>query len=242
MIKDDNTRPESGFAPGSGENTEQKTTDFNERLKKAGDELLGGAKKDRERGRTAALKEVESLKVKLAEAEDQRLRAMAELENFRQRKNREIADQEKYAPMELARAILPIWDNIGRALDAAPDDESVRGFVDGVRMVHRQFLDVLAKNGVVRIDAEGKCSTQTATSRLRCLRATNLPERFSTTRVPDSSCTIASSVRPRWWSPHNIPQRRNRKSDPNITLSPSIYRREPALSGFPFFRSCRRIR
>lgn len=156
MIKDDNTRPESGFAPGSGENTEQKTTDFNERLKKAGDELLGGAKKDRERGRTAALKEVESLKVKLAEAEDQRLRAMAELENFRQRKNREIADQEKYAPMELARAILPIWDNIGRALDAAPDDESVRGFVDGVRMVHRQFLDVLAKNGVVRIDAEGE--------------------------------------------------------------------------------------
>ena len=81
---------------------------------------------------------------------------MAELENFRQRKNKEMAEQEKYAPMKLARDILPVWDNLGRALEAAPADESVQGFVEGVRMVYDQLLDVLSKNHVVRIPTEGK--------------------------------------------------------------------------------------
>ena len=81
---------------------------------------------------------------------------MAELENFRQRKNKEMAEQEKYAPMKLARDILPVWDNLGRALEAAPADESVQGFVEGVRMVYDQLLDVLSKNHVVRIPTEGE--------------------------------------------------------------------------------------
>ncbi len=146
------------FAP---ENESEETSnessadDFDELLKKAGDEVLGSSRKERDR-RTAAVKEVDALKEKLAEAEDGLLRAMAELENFRQRKNKELADQEKYAPMKLARDILPVWDNLGRALEAAPADESVQGFVEGVRMVYDQLLDVLAKNHVVRIPTEGE--------------------------------------------------------------------------------------
>ena len=158
MASSENDTPRDEFAPenepGDASN-ESSADDFDERLKKAGDEVLGSPRKERDR-RTAAAKEADALKEKLAEAEDGRLRAMAELENFRQRKNKELADQEKYAPMKLARDILPVWDNLGRALEAAPADESVRGFVEGVRMVHDQLLDVLAKNHVVRIPTEGE--------------------------------------------------------------------------------------
>ena len=158
MASSEKETPRDEFAPenepgdASGENS---PADFDELLKKAGDEVLGGSRKERDR-RTAAVKELDALKEKLTEAEDQRLRAMAELENFRQRKNKEMAEQEKYAPMKLARDILPVWDNLGRALEAAPADESVQGFVEGVRMVYDQLLDVLSKNHVVRIPTEGK--------------------------------------------------------------------------------------
>ncbi len=158
MARSDNKTPRDEFAPENEPGNASKgetQDDFDEILKKAGDEVLGGSRKERDR-RTAAVKEVDALKEKLAEAEDQRLRAMAELENFRQRKNKELADQEKYAPMKLARDILPVWDNLGRALEAAPADESVQGFVEGVRMVYDQLLDVLSKNHVVRIPTEGK--------------------------------------------------------------------------------------
>lgn len=158
MASREKETPRDDFAP---ENESEETSnessadDFDELLKKAGDEVLGSSRKERDR-RTAAVKEVDALKEKLAEAEDGRLRAMAELENFRQRKNKELADQEKYAPMKLARDILPVWDNLGRALEAAPADKSVQGFVEGVRMVYDQLLDVLAKNHVVRIPTEGE--------------------------------------------------------------------------------------
>lgn len=128
--------------------------DFDEKLKKAGDEVFGA--KEKNKGRTAAAKELEALKTELAEAKDRALRAMAELENFRARKNKELADEQKYAPMKLAREILPVWDNLGRALEAAPSDENVKSFVEGVKIVHQQFVDVLAKNGVTRIPAVGE--------------------------------------------------------------------------------------
>lgn len=157
MTQDPNAEKNGQFAaePGDG-SAEKDAADFEQRLKEAGDEVLSGTRKERERGRSAAAKEAESLKEKLADAEDQRLRALAELENFRQRKNKELADHEKYAPMKLARDILPIWDNLGRALEAAPQEESVQGFVEGVRMVYDQFIDILAKNGVTRISAKGE--------------------------------------------------------------------------------------
>ena len=158
MASSEKETPRDDFAPENESeeiSNESSADDFDELLKKAGDEVLGSSRKERDR-RTAAVKEVDALKDKLTETEDGRLRAMAELEDFRQRKNKELADQEKYAPMKLARDILPVWDNLGRALAAAPADESVQGFVEGVRMVYDQLLDVLAKNHVVRIPTEGE--------------------------------------------------------------------------------------
>lgn len=100
--------------------------------------------------------ELSRLKDELAEAKDRALRSLAELENFRQRKNREMADDRKYAAMDLARDILPVWDNMGRAIEAAEKDLNAATLIDGVKMMHKQFLDIFQKYHIEKIDALGK--------------------------------------------------------------------------------------
>lgn len=97
--------------------------------------------------------EYEKLKQELDEAKDRSLRALAELENFRARSNRLAQEERKYASLDLGRAILPIWDNLGRAIAAGEQGGTVETLLEGVKMVHNEFVEVLAKNGIERIDA-----------------------------------------------------------------------------------------
>jgi molecular chaperone GrpE len=101
--------------------------------------------------------EVEKLRLDLEEAGDRLLRAQAELDNYRKRARRELEDSLRYATMALLRDLLPVIDNLGRALAAAaeqPQEQS--GLVDGVKMVAQSFEAVLARHGCKRIDALGK--------------------------------------------------------------------------------------
>ena len=101
--------------------------------------------------------ELEKVKAERDEARDRALRALAELENFRARSNRLASEASKYASFDLAKAILPVWDDLGRAIEAAeaaPDGViNAEALVDGVKMVYNKFLETLAKNGVERIEA-----------------------------------------------------------------------------------------
>ncbi|MDR2642722.1 MAG: nucleotide exchange factor GrpE [Planctomycetaceae bacterium] len=99
------------------------------------------------------LSEVDRLKLELEDAKNRSLRALADLENFRVRTNRQIVEERKYASIDLMRELLAVWDNIGRALDAVNKTQSLELLVEGVKMVHQQFLDVLAKYNCVKIDA-----------------------------------------------------------------------------------------
>ena len=98
---------------------------------------------------------IAELSEQLAAAKDQALRSLAELENFRNRKNRELAELRKYESMSLARDILPVWDNMGRALAAAEQDLDVETLIEGVKMMLQQFLDILKKHDITRIEAIG---------------------------------------------------------------------------------------
>ncbi|MDR1486165.1 MAG: nucleotide exchange factor GrpE [Planctomycetaceae bacterium] len=97
--------------------------------------------------------EVARLRLELEDARNRSLRALADLENFRVRSNRQIVDERKYASIDLMRELLAVWDNIGRALDAVNKTQSLEALVEGVKMVHQQFLDVLTKYNCVKIDA-----------------------------------------------------------------------------------------
>jgi molecular chaperone GrpE len=89
-------------------------------------------------------------------APDERyLRLAADFENFKRRKNQELADRSRYASEEAARALLPVLDNLQRAVghagESSPDD-----LVNGLGLVVREFENALGKLGVTPIDALGQ--------------------------------------------------------------------------------------
>lgn len=84
------------------------------------------------------------------------LLAMADLENYRRRVQKEFEEERKYRALPLVRDFLPVLDNLHRALDAAKTSQDPQQLAQGVQMVAKQFADVLAKNAVLPINAEGK--------------------------------------------------------------------------------------
>ncbi len=99
--------------------------------------------------------EVEELKAAVAEANDRVLRAQAELENFRKRVYRQMDDERKYASLPLLRDLLPVIDNLDRAIQAAEQNENSTSLLEGVTMVAQQFSAVLEQSHCKKIDAEG---------------------------------------------------------------------------------------
>jgi molecular chaperone GrpE len=98
------------------------------------------------------------LQEKEAEAKehyDRLLRISAEFENFKKRAEREMADFKKFASEAVFREILPIIDNLERAVDASNHSDD-GALVEGIKMTLKQFRACLSKFGVVPIKAVGK--------------------------------------------------------------------------------------
>lgn len=103
--------------------------------------------------------ELEQLRKRAAER-DQYLelaqRTRAEFENYQKRVARDRELDRKYAFGPIAQELLPIFDNLDRALEAARQVGEQGPLVQGVAMVQGQFLDVLRRQGVTPIEALGK--------------------------------------------------------------------------------------
>ncbi len=100
-----------------------------------------------------------ALEAELAAAKDQQLRALAEVENMRRRAQREREEALKYGAVSLARDLLSVADNLGRALQAAPQDPSdstVKALVEGVAMVERELAGALDKHQVKLVAGVGE--------------------------------------------------------------------------------------
>jgi molecular chaperone GrpE len=82
-------------------------------------------------------------------------RLAADFENYKRRTRQELADRTQYANEELLRKLLPILDNLRRALDHAPEAID-RNWFDGLRLIVRQFEDTLQAQGVSPIPAVGE--------------------------------------------------------------------------------------
>lgn len=83
------------------------------------------------------------------------LRKTAELDNFRKRIDRERSERESAAAVDLITDTLPLLDDLERALDVDVDTATAASYREGVELIHRQLLDLLAKRGVSPIDALG---------------------------------------------------------------------------------------
>jgi molecular chaperone GrpE len=101
----------------------------------------------------------ENLEAKEKEANenyDRYVRQVAELENFRKRANRERDEAIRFANEALVKDLLPVVDNLERAVAHAKDGGNGKPLAEGVEMVLRGFFDTLAKHGVVPIAAVGQ--------------------------------------------------------------------------------------
>jgi molecular chaperone GrpE len=99
--------------------------------------------------------EVAALQAERDELFDRLQRLAAEFDNFRKRNARENAALTERANERLVKELIPILDDLGRALEAASEHEEAK-LEDGVRLVHRALSDLLTKEGLAEIETEGK--------------------------------------------------------------------------------------
>lgn len=104
---------------------------------------------------------IAELEAEIARFKDQALRALAEAENTRRRAQREIEDNNRFAVANFARDILPLADNLRRALDTLkPEeraaDEKLEKFAQGIELVEREFLATIERQQVRKVDPLGQ--------------------------------------------------------------------------------------
>lgn len=93
--------------------------------------------------------EIQSLKEKL-------LRQAADMENTRKRLERDRTEAVAYANESLIRELLPVVDNLERAIQHAEQDTDNQTLLEGVKMTHKHFLDTLARFGCRPFESRGK--------------------------------------------------------------------------------------
>jgi len=87
---------------------------------------------------------------------DKWLRLRAEMENFKKRMQKEKADHLKFGNEDLLKALLPILDNLNRAMDHGKSERENSSLLAGVEMIHKEFLNTLERFGVKPIPAAGE--------------------------------------------------------------------------------------
>lgn len=117
-----------------------------------------------EKGEEVLPSSVEELQAKLGQAEqqlasqkDQVLRAQAELQNARRRAERDVENAHKYSLEKITQELLPVVDNLERALEASgSDSDFAKALREGVEMTLGMFTKALAKFQIEQVDPEGE--------------------------------------------------------------------------------------
>ncbi len=83
-------------------------------------------------------------------------RAEADFENYKKRVEQERAEAAKFGGMSLVMNILPVLDDLDRALKAIPDKLAHLSWTEGIRLIHRKLQATLEAQGVCQIKAQGE--------------------------------------------------------------------------------------
>lgn len=101
--------------------------------------------------------ELAAAKAQIHEQTDGVLRARADLENARRRVESEIDKARKFALEKFAGELLPVIDNLERAVQSAnPEDEASKPLLDGVDLTLKSFISTIEKFGLTVIDPQGE--------------------------------------------------------------------------------------
>lgn len=101
--------------------------------------------------------ELEQLRKQVADQQDAMLRIKADAENSRRRASQDVEKAHKFALEKFAGDLLPVVDNLERALGFIDkDDDSMNSVAEGVELTLKSFIDTVAKYGVQQLDPQGE--------------------------------------------------------------------------------------
>ena len=128
-------------------------------------------------------------------------RAQADFENYRKRAAREAAAAGERARGGLVRELLPVVDNLERALGSAGEAE--RHLAEGVALVHSELIAVLERNGIEQFDPRGRARSTPPSTRRSPRASRRAPSRAScsTWWRRATARTARCSVLHAWWCP-----------------------------------------
>ena len=100
--------------------------------------------------------ELEALRAERDQLRDRFMRALADAENARKRSDRDRREAENYGGSKLARDMLPVYDNLARALDAIAEDPTgtSASMIEGIELTMKELLNVFGKHGIDPIAPE----------------------------------------------------------------------------------------
>lgn len=104
----------------------------------------------------AAPDPVEAAKAEAAKLKEQLLRTAADFDNYRKRSRRDVEDAHKKGAEELLKNLLPVFDNLERAVMHAEQTTDAKAIAEGVKMVLKQFTDALGRVGIKRVGGVGQ--------------------------------------------------------------------------------------
>ena len=100
--------------------------------------------------------EIEKLKAELEESKNAYYKAYADTENTRRRLQNEFEKNNKYKLQDFGKEVLPIIDNLERALQASKDSDELKNYAKGFEMIYMQLVEALKKQGIEEIDCLNK--------------------------------------------------------------------------------------
>jgi molecular chaperone GrpE len=99
---------------------------------------------------------IEQAQAEIARLKEAWVRSAADFDNFRKRTRRELEDARRGGREDLLRALLPVFDNLGRAIQSATRSTDLKAMTEGLSMVDRQFVDALGREGITRVPTVGQ--------------------------------------------------------------------------------------
>jgi molecular chaperone GrpE len=127
--------------------------DFSEASETAGE--VAAAEGEAASGGVITADRADELQRERDEFKDLLLRKTAEFDNYRRRTERERQTQAETAALDLLGELLPLVDDLERALQVEPGSEGTEAYRRGVELIHRQLMELLRKRGVQPIEALG---------------------------------------------------------------------------------------
>ena len=128
---------------------EDKIEELNEEVSRPQDELNEEPTVQNEE---TEVDETEELKARIAELEDKNLRMMAEFDNYRRRTNKEKLELMETAGERIFTEMLPLVDDLERAMQAVNTSEDVEALKQGMNLIYQKFLAFLEQNHVTAIE------------------------------------------------------------------------------------------